>query len=145
MANIKTEWEVVKEAEAIVTRLCELYPEKLGHVSADTIGCAQITNKDKPDSQSYIAKIVGVKMPISLYCQKIYVIMFHKNVWDVQTKAQKSAIIMGRLLRIPDEPDGAVTPEDLKDSRSLVKAFGVDYLDNPKLPDLAAEKVNLPE
>jgi predicted metallopeptidase len=140
MAQIKPEWEIVKEAEEIVSRLCELYPDKLGHINPEAIGCAQVINKEKPDSSATLAKIVGIKAPVSLYCTKQYVIAFFKNTWDELNKPQKSVLIMSMLLRIPDDSDGGILAEDLKDLKVLVRAFGVDYLDSPRLPDLTADK-----
>jgi hypothetical protein len=52
-------------------------------------------------------------------------------------------MLFKHLLRIPDTedgPDGSVLKEDLQDSKILVKAFGVDYMDSPTLPDLANSK-----
>jgi predicted metallopeptidase len=139
MSQIKPEWEIVKEAEDIVARLCELYPDKLGHVNHEVVGCAQMINKEKPDSAP-LAKIMGVKSPLSLYSTKQYVVAFHKNTWDSLTHPQKSVLVMSMLLRIPDDSDGGLLAEDLKDLKVLVRAFGVDYIDSPKLPDLTADK-----
>lgn len=139
--KIKPEWEVNKEAEGIVERLCELYPEKVGHVSPDFIGCAQIVNKDQPENQEWNAKLVGVREPVTLYCPKRYIIEFYRNKWEMLNKAQKAVLIMSKLLRIPEDPDGSMLAEDLKDVKCLVKTFGVDYLESPTLPDMSAERV----
>lgn len=139
--KIKPEWEVCKESEKIVERLCELYPEKVGHVSPDTIGACAITNKDQPENQDWIAKLIGIKEPVTLYCTKRYIIVFFKNKWDTLNKAQKSVLIMGKLLRIPEDPDGSLLGEDLKDVKCLVKTFGVDYLESPTLPDMTDDRV----
>jgi hypothetical protein len=45
---------------------------------------------------------------------------------------------------LDDGSDGSVLKEDLQDMRVLVKAFGVDYMENPNLPDLSAGKQPLP-
>jgi hypothetical protein len=140
MAQLKPEWEIVKEAETLVERLCELYPEKLGHIDPGTIGCAMITNKDRPDSADWDFKLIGVRDPVSLYSSKQYVIWFHKNVWDVYEKKQKAMMIMRALLKIPEDLDGSVVAEDLKDIKCLVRTWGVDYMTNPNLPDLSDVK-----
>lgn len=140
MAQIKSEWEIVGEAEKMVKDLCNLYPDKLGHIDSNRIGCAAIANKEQPATQEYDAKLVGVGEPTSLFCSKQYIISFYKQTWDAYSQAQKSMMVMKQLLRIPEEVDGAVLKEDLKDVRCLVKAFGMDYMDSPTLPDLTAGK-----
>lgn len=137
MAQLKPEWEIIKEAEQLVERLCELYPEKLGHIDPGTIGCAAIVNKDRPDSADWDHKLKGIKEPESLYSSKQYVIWFHKNTWDAYDKKQRAMMIMRALLRVPEEPDGSVVSEDLKDIKCLVRTFGVDYMNNPNIPDIS--------
>lgn len=140
MAQIKPEWEIVKEAEQLVARFCELYPEKFGHIQPDTIGCAMITNKDRPDSADYDFKIKGVREPEALYSSKQYVVWFYKNIWDSYNKKQKAFVLFRALMSIPEDPDGSVVKEDLKDWRCLIKIFGIDYMDNPNVPDLSETK-----
>lgn len=140
MAQVKPEWEIVDEAEKMIETLCDLYPEKLGHISQKGIGCAAVINKDQPATQEYDAKLIGVGEPINLFCDKQYIISFYKKTWDSYSQAQRSVMIMKQLLRIPEETDGSVLKEDLKDVKCLVKAFGIDYMDSLTLPDLTASK-----
>jgi len=135
-------WEICQEAEKVVMALHKLYPDKLGHFDPKAIGCCAITNKEPPKSQSWDSKIKGIKEPEALYCSKQYVIMFFKKTWDSYTPSQRSAMLMRDLLRIGDEADGQVMPESLKDNKELTKAYGVDYLQNPNLPDLASVRQN---
>ena len=141
MVQVAKEWQVVREAEELVATLCQKYPEKLGMVKADKVGVAQVTNKERPESDDSFAKIIGVTDPANVFCSKMYIIWFFKSTWDELNPAQKSALIMSKLLRISDDCDGGLLAEDLKDIKSMVKNFGVDYMVNPKLPDLAKEKV----
>jgi hypothetical protein len=140
MPQVESEWEINQEAEKLIEKLVETYPEKLGHIGHEEIGCAQIVNKDRPDSWDYDSKLVGVKAPGSLYCPKKYIIWWHKNTWDSYTPAQRAAMLMAKLLRIPDPMDGSVLKEDLKDVKCMVRSFGVDYMQNPNLPDLSEMK-----
>lgn len=142
MAQIKPEWEIVGEAEKMVQTLCELYPEKLGHVEWNRIGCAAVVNKEQPQGQDYDAKLIGVTEPTILFNSKSYIISFYKQTWDAYSQQQRSVMIMKQLLKIPEENDGSTLKEDLKDVKCLVKAFGLDYMDSPTLPDLTAGKYN---
>lgn len=141
MAQEEPKWEVCKEAEQTVMKLHEMYPDKLGHFDPKVIGCCMIANKEPPKSQTWDSKIKGIKEPEALYCSKQYVIMFFKKTWDMYTPAQRSAMLMRDLLRIGDDADGQILPESLKDNKELTVAFGVDYIQNPKLPDLTSQRV----
>lgn len=142
MAQLKPEWAISNMAQDIVHKLCQLYPERFGHIDPHTIGCVSLINKEKKDTQPD-SKIRGIKAPESLFCQKMYIVSFYQSCWDEYTPAQRSAMIMKNLDRIPDTedgPDGSVMPEDLKDNRTLVAGWGVDYMANPSLPDFSSSK-----
>lgn len=140
MAQIKPEWIINGEAETLVRTLCDLYPEKLGHIDSNKIGCAAIANKEQPETKTGDATLVGVSEPTSLYCTKSYIIWFYMNIWEEYTPAQRSFMLMKQLLRIPEDYDGSILKEDLKDVKCLVKTWGVDYMDNPGIPDLSTAK-----
>jgi hypothetical protein len=146
MAQIKPEWAVCKEAEAIITKLCTMYPERLGHIDPTTFGCAVVTNKEKTEGQED-CRVKGMRLPEAIFSSKIYVVSFCLSTWEGYSPAQRSAMLMKTLLRVPDTedgPDGSVMKEDLRDMKCLVKAFGVDYMANPELPDLCDKKQPLP-
>lgn len=134
-------WELNKDADDMVAKIVERNPEKFGHVDATQIGIAMIAGKDPPDSQDWDAKISGIVQPESLFSKKTYVIWFFKSTWEKYDKRQRSAMLFRQLVRIPDEFDGKLLKEDLKDCRALVKAFGLDYMSSPNLPDLTENKV----
>lgn len=142
MPQLKPEYAISNEAMKIVEKLCQLYPERYGHVDPSKIGCVALTNKEKREKQSD-SKIRGIKMPDALFASKLYIIEFYGDCWETYTPAQRSAMMLKNLDRIPDlddGPDGSVLPEDLKDNRTLVNGWGVDYMANAGLPDFAASK-----
>ena len=133
-------WELMKDADDLVAALISAYPEDLGHISdPEIIGCAAITGKNKPN-EKWDAKIEGIKEPAALWSKKVYCISFYKSTWDGYAQNQREAMLFKLLERIPDDCNGKVLPEDLKDSYRLVKKFGTDYMVNPKLPSLIKEK-----
>lgn len=138
--RIQPEWEILNDGETLSKNLCDVYPEKLGHIDPTKVGVAVITNKDRGDTQEWDSKMVGITPPASLFSTKQYVIYTNKNTWDSYTPAQRSVMIMRHLLRIPDPADGSIAKEDLKDLKCLVRAWGVDYMESPQLPDISVMK-----
>jgi len=134
------EWEVLDAGQDKIKELCDMYPEKIGHIDPAKIGVTVITNKDRGEGQDWDAKIIGITAPASLFSSKTYIIYMNKNTWDTYAPAQRSAMIMFNLLKVPDPMDGSLLKEDLKDQKCMVKAWGVDYMDNPNLPDISATK-----
>ena len=141
MAAIAPEWEVSKPAEEMIAKVVEKYPAKFNHIDAKHIGVAVVTNKDRPDGWDGLVKIIGLKEPLSLFSQKQYIFWFHQSTWEHLSEPVKIALLISILLRLPPEFDGSVLPPDLKDVKCMVKAFGVDYLDNPNLPNLLETEV----
>jgi hypothetical protein len=136
MPRIEPEWAVVGEAEDIVKQLVSMYPEKYGHIDPSRVGVAAITNKPRPETADWYAKIKGVTQPEAMYCSKSYIILFHMNTWEEFNATQRQHLVNSQLARIPDPPEGEILKKDLQDVKSLVKAFGVDYLFAPGLPSL---------
>lgn len=129
-------WEFSSEADALVKQICETYPEKFGHLDLNLIGCCAIANKEPPESQDWDCKISGVTEPELLFSKKTYVLHFFKCTWEKYEPKQRVLMLFRQLVRIPDEFDGSLLKEDLKDCRCLVKAFGLGYMDNPNVPNL---------
>jgi predicted metallopeptidase len=144
MPNEALQWEQVKEAEGKIEKLINNYPDKFGHIQANQVAVVQVVNKERPKGAKWFAKIEGIKAPISLFCEKRYIVYFFKSTWDDFNEAQRSWILTEMLYHIPatdgGEPDGSILPDDFKGMRELVKRFGVDPLSDPNLPDLAKEK-----
>lgn len=140
MAQAEPTWELMKEAEQMIVALCQMHPEKFGKIDPDLIGCAAITGKDKPATQVWDAKIGGIREPEALWSKKKYCIQFFRSTWDSYDEIRRAAMLFRMLERIPDECNGKVSPETLKDSYCLVKAFGTDYMKSATLPNLLKEK-----
>ena len=141
MPNLAPEWEHNKEADEIVAKLVEMYPDKIGHIEPDTIACVMVTNKDKPDKTKWFAKIIGVQPPVDIFCSKSYVISFFQNTWDDFSPAARSMMLLDRLVRVPDDYDGSnagkVLADDLSGWKALIERFGVDFIEKDGLPDVA--------
>jgi Putative phage metallopeptidase len=131
------------DADEVVLKLVQKYPEKFGHIDPTLVGCVAVTGKNKPEGQEWDIKVHGIKAPLSIFSSKIYVLEFFMTTWENYTPVQRQYMIFKTLVRIKDTFDGALDKEDLKDCRCLVKKFGVSYMDKPDLPDLIEAKVDL--
>jgi len=138
--KVVPEWEILDAGQDLIKALCNIYPEKIGHIDPSKVGVAVITNKDRGETQEWDGRMVGITAPASLFSSKLYIIYMNKNTWDTYNPAQRSMMIMRHLLRIPDPSDGSIIKEDLKDLKCLVKMWGVDYMENPSLPDISTTK-----
>jgi len=137
MARLEPEYVVLKEeTNDIIKGLCAKYPDAFGHIDPDVIACTMIINKDRPENIDWYYKIMGIKAPASLFCQKAYVIYWYKNWWEALDKAHKEMFLAEALLLIPGEMDGSVMPVNLKGVKCLCKKFGIDWKEKPDLPSL---------
>jgi hypothetical protein len=100
-----------------------------------------VTNKDKPEKAKWFAKIDGVRAPMSIFSSKDYVISFFQNTWDEFSPAARSMMILDRLVRIPDDYDGAnagkVLADDLSGWKALIDRFGTNFINKDGIPDVA--------
>jgi hypothetical protein len=142
MAQGEPVWELHKEADDMVAALIIKFPDVLGHIGSETIGCAAIAGKDKPEGQTWDAQIEGIKEPPALWSKKIYCIKFYKTTWDSYTDEQRQFMLFRMLERIADECNGKVLPYSLQDSYRLIKYFGVEYMKDVKLPNLLRDGYN---
>jgi len=141
MSEEKT-YMVLKEAMDIVEKLKYLYPDKFWKVDPKEVGVVAIENKTRPEKSKILSKIIGVRQPISIFCNKKYIIELYYSDWVNFTESQKAVLIAKELYHIHEESDGKMEDFDLKDFTDLVKAFGVDYFKSHDLPNLLDGKVN---
>jgi hypothetical protein len=140
MPKAEPQWKFATEADEMVKKIIQTYPERFSHIDPDQLGCAMIEGKDPPDSQDWDCKINGITAPEQLFSKKTYVLHFFRSTWEKYDKRQRAAMLFRQIVRIPEEFDGKLAKEDLKDCRCLVKAFGLGYMNSPKLPDLLDAK-----
>lgn len=133
----------IPEADELVLKLVQKYPDKFGHIDPSLVGCIVVTGKNKPESQDWDVKIHGIKAPLTIFSSKVYVFEFYKQTWENYSPVQRQYMLFKSMVRIKDSFDGSLDKEDLKDCRCLVKKFGVAYMDKADLPDLIDSKVDL--
>lgn len=134
-------YSILHEAEEIVGRLCDKYPEQLSNVDKASISVISIEGKDRPEKSHTWAKIKGIKPPISLLTHgKVYIIQLYQTDWENWTAAQRNIVLFHELLHI--EGEGGNKKHDVEDFRLLLKNLGIDYVGNPELPDILEKTVD---
>lgn len=135
----ETMYERLDEAESIMKKLVEKYPTKFSNVDCITVSWWSITNKEKPKSCRTIAKIMGLKPPVSLITDQRYIVVVYNSDWTQFNPAQKAIVVAHEISHI--EGDGSLSKHDLEDFSSLIKKFGVGYINNTELPNIVEEDV----
>jgi hypothetical protein len=146
MAQEKAEYEVNEEFNVMAMRLVEKYPVKFDNIDVSKMCCVNITNKtrkEKEGSAERIWKLQSVKMPVAIHCQYSWYTVLYSQDWEDLSDKHKAALVADVLHGIPNEIDneGGINPCDTKGYLSIFKTLGIDYLDDPDIPDLLdAEK-----
>ena len=82
-------------------------------------------------------------MPIRLDCDYGWYVVMHQSDWEGMGDKQKYAVVAQVLCAIPtgDDNEGKVSPPDYKDYGIILRTLGVDFLENPEIPDILSEDV----
>ena len=141
MSQIIPEFEKLSEWTDIAKRIVEKYPERYAHVNVDKIVAYIVTNKDDADSARPY-EMQTDKLPMRLSNPYDYFIWFKSpGMWHDKPQNIKSALVVSALERIDADNPFAVLPLDYRDQCSMVRTFGVDWFDNPKIKDVLEENV----
>lgn len=142
MAQIKAEYEVVEEFDDIASKLVNKYPEVFGGIECNKIKCVGITNKERKDGKK-LWEVRGVPAPISMDCAFRYYIVIYMSDWVEMDDTRRALLVASTLMAIPneDEKEGKVNPFDMKDYATMVRTFGVDYLDKATSPNILSDDV----
>lgn len=135
----------VVEAENIIKKLCEKYPDVLWCVKPENVAVLGIENKERPEKNKTLAKIKPVKgcekailqlnNILTRYCIEIF-----WSDWKEWDEKKKQWIIFHELLHIHHEI-GKTIKHDILDFRILVDKVGVEWQNSKNLPDLLNDDV----
>ena len=142
MANIKPEFETVEEFDDIASKLVNKYPEVFGGIECDKIKCVGITNKERKEGKK-MWEVRGVPAPLSMDCPFSYYIIIFMSDWAEMDEKRRAMLVASTLMAVPheDEKEGKVNPFDLKDYITMVRTFGVDYLDRSEVADILKDDI----
>jgi hypothetical protein len=146
MAQEKPNYEVNEEFNVMATQIVEKYSEKFHNIDISKVCCVNLTNKarkEKEGNGERIWKLMAVKMPIALHCAYSWYVIIHSGDWEDMSQKHRKAFVADILHGIPNELDneGRVNPCDTKGYGSIFKTIGIDYLEDPDIPDILEEDV----
>jgi hypothetical protein len=141
MAQEKPEYEVNDEFNNMAVQIVEKFPEKFDNVDVGKVCCVNLTNKtrkEKDGNGERIWKLQAVKMPIALHCTYGWYVVLHSHDWDDMGQKHKLALVADVLHGLPNDLDneGKVNPCDTKGYRSIFRSLGLDYLEDPDIPNI---------
>lgn len=142
MPQVAPNYEELPEFLDIADQLVDRFPEVYGNTDLGRIACFAVTNKERKDSSKPIWEIMPIKSPLSILCNKDYVIKVFQNSYEELGDKHKTALVADALNAISEEGKGKINPKDLKEYAIMIRTLGVDFMDNPDIPDLLNDDVN---
>lgn len=134
-------YSVIEEAENIVKKLCEKYPEILWAVNPNEVGVFGVENAERPASSDTLAKIRAVSGIYKALLEKNnvnvkYLIEVYWSDWNEWKINKKQWIVFHELLHIPGPDKKGLIKHDIQDFALAVDVVGVDGYEDESLPDL---------
>lgn len=142
MAKERPEYEVNEEFNKMAFQIIEKYPDHFYGAKVDQVCCVNIINKER--TKTALWQLKAVKMPEALHNTYSYYVVLHSSDWDELNNKQKLAVVADVLHGIPKDElsEGNVIKCDTKGYASMFRTFkGIDFLDDPDLPDILEEKI----
>ena len=141
-------YEEVEEAKDIIKSLCDAQPEALWCVRPNTVAVYGITNQERNEKNTTLAKIKPIKGAEKAMLQKNnidirYVIELYWSDFNVWTSKQKQWVIFHELLHIHPDMEKTIK-HDTEDFKVLIKAAKTpDWIKSDDLPDLTDKNTKL--
>tara|TARA_B100001778_G_scaffold334029_1_gene344079 strand:- start:6401 stop:6838 length:438 start_codon:yes stop_codon:yes gene_type:complete len=142
MPQVAPNYEELPEFLHIADQLVDRYPEVFGGIELNRIAAFAVTNKDRKDASKPIWEVVSIKPPVSILCNKDYTINVFQNSYEALDTKHKAVLVADALNAISTEGKGKVNPKDLKEYAVMIRTLGVDFMDNPDIPDILNDDVN---
>ena len=139
MAQVEAEYEEIEDFYDIADQLIDKYPEEFGHVDLSRLAAVMVTNKDRKNNTLY--RIKTYPPPLSMYASKHYIAIFYSSDWESWNDKSKAAMVSNILFSIDPEGNGKLVQMDYKDHGVMLRTLGVDYLEDPSLPDILNQKI----
>jgi len=138
-------YEEVTDAKEMITALCKQYPDILWAIRPQIVTVLGIANKSRPEKREILATcrpITGVYKSLMMLnnIHTRYVIEVYWSDWNDWSMPKKYALLFHELLHV-DYEIGKTIKYDVEDFRLMVDKLGVDWFDDPDLPNLINEKV----
>lgn len=142
MAKEKPQYEIVEGFTDLLDRAINNNEDRFGHIDPKMIRMAQITNKEPPECGPQF-KIIRINNPVALVCPYRYMVVTWQQVWDEFSEDRKALMVFDILLSLePDEEEPKLIAPDIKAHGTMLRTFGVDYMDNPSLKNLLSKPID---
>ena len=130
----------VDEAEVIIKKLVERYPDVLFAVNPKTINVFGIDNCERSSSNNTMAKIRRIDGVMKALLNKHnvqinFIIELYWSDWNKWNNLTKMWTIFHELLHIPAEEKGLIK-HDVQDFSIALSVAGIDGYDRKDLPNL---------
>ena len=109
------------------------------HVDPDRIACKAVNNKKKPDKKnSWEVKAIPEYAVDD--CKYSYYVIIFLSDWTEMSEKIQNRLVTDVLFTIPDE-EGKVKTFDFRAHSPMVRAFGMDYLEDEDGDDPLTDEV----
>lgn len=141
MAQVKPEFERLKEFDTYVATLVHKYPDVLDGLDPKEIVGFAVLNKD-PKENKPLFEIRTVPFPVRLDVLYSYYVIVNMKDWESFDSKHQAALVFDVLCSLSKEGDGKVIPFDLKDHSVVLRTLGVDYMKRSDIPDIMTQQVD---
>jgi len=136
---------VVEEAEVIIGKLTDKYPDILWAVNPHSVITLGVENIEKPKNCSYLAKIHAITPLYKALLKKYdiknqYIIELYWSDWNNWNLHTKQWILFHELLHIPGPDKNGLIKHNIQDFSLTIDIVGVDGYENNKIPDLLGDE-----
>lgn len=138
-------YSIVEEANVIIKKLCEKYPDILWACIPDSIQVYGIDNKEKPESSDVLAKIRPVSGVFKAILEKHNINLKHiievywsdYNTWGLQ---KKNWVMFHELIHVCEPESKKMRKHNIEDFTLIISKIGISGYEGDGLPDLLGEK-----
>jgi len=139
MPNVRPTYEDVEEFADIVKKLIEKYPEVFEHIDPERVTCKAVNNKKKPDKRG-AWDLKAIPEYAVDDCKFSYYTIVFLDFWSELPEKIKNRLVADVLFAIPDE-EGKVKTFDFRAHSPMIRAFGMDYLEDEDGDDPLEDEV----
>lgn len=144
MAYEPKEYAVLRDGNEMVAKLKELYPEVLWTVVPEEICVCAVINKERPESQKDMAKLIRVLGPVQALLdahdvKSKFLIEVYGSDWQSWIPSRRAVVLMKPLLAVPSPNEKSPVKPDTNDYAVLIDAFGLDYWEQDSVINILDE------
>ena len=140
MANIKLEYAEVPEFMTIAEQLVKKFPNVFANVDCTLIQCVAIMNKQRKEGAARW-KVTPVTMPIRMNCPYAYYVTIFNDDWAELDESHRQGLIAEVMMAVNTEEEGKTIKQDANYYNVMLRTFGPDYMDDPKLPNMLKDTI----